>query len=134
MTTPLIPTKTSLNQLTYAPEELAMDAELETWLLELEGIEIIDPEPNPDIVRVYPEGLYFIQALMTAHRTGAATDYSSAAGWKTFTFAFTSYGGLTKNQKANYIATAIGAGTRYNYTVTGPVGPSDGTVTVSWVA
>ena len=133
MTTPLIPTKTSLNQLTYAPEELAMDAELETWLLELEGLEIVNPDTEPPTVRVYPEGLYFVQALLTAHRTAANTDYSSAAGWKTFTFEFTSYG-LTRNQKANYIATAIGAGTKYNYTVTGPSGPTEGTVTVSWAA
>jgi hypothetical protein len=123
MTTPFIPTKIELNLLTYSPEELAGDAALEAWLIALRGNDAGGP---------YPEGLIFMQALMTAHRTAANTAYSSAAGWKTFTFEFTTYGGLTKNQKANYIATALGAGTKYNYTVTGPVGASDGTVIISW--
>lgn len=123
MTTPLIPTKIELNELTYSPEELAMDAELEAWLLALTGIEE---------GQVYPEGLRFIQALMTAHRTAASAGGSTAPGWKTFTFEFTTHGGLTKHEKASYIAAKIGAGTKYNYTVTGPGVPPDGEVIVSW--
>lgn len=132
MTTPLIPTKVLLNQTTFIPEELAKDAELETWLINLQGFEVVNPDSDPPTVRVYSEGMLFIQALLTAYRTGSATEYSTNASWKSFTFEFTTYGGQTKNQKANYIASAIGASTKYKYTITGPSGPSEGDITVSW--
>ena len=104
MTTPLIPTKTTLAATRYTPAELVEDSEFESYLLGLaEGY-----------------GIQFIRAMMSAYRAGNSS----------FDFTFkTNSSALAVAEKLSKPVNENG----YGYTVTGPGPTPNATITVTLI-